>query len=102
LHENKCQRNVHLSPDVLLRQRPVAESSFTNTREVCNRFKLPPGEYAIVPSTFQPHKNGSFLLRVFFEKHAAARYCVTVTYRLIDVCRPVVECNKVQILHYCT
>ncbi|XP_078100428.1 calpain-2 catalytic subunit-like isoform X2 [Sander vitreus] len=73
IYKYKGQCNVHLGPDVLLRQRPVAKSgSFTNTREVCNRFKLPPGEYAIVPSTFQPDKNGSFLLRVFSEKHAAA------------------------------
>uniref|UniRef100_A0A8C3A6K8 calpain-2 n=1 Tax=Cyclopterus lumpus TaxID=8103 RepID=A0A8C3A6K8_CYCLU len=64
--------NVHLGPDVLLRQRAVAMSSnFINTREVCDRFKLPPGEYAIVPSTFQPHKKGSFILRVFSEKQAA-------------------------------
>ncbi|CAG09503.1 unnamed protein product [Tetraodon nigroviridis] len=63
--------NVHLGPDVLLRQRAVAMSSaFINTREVCDRFTLPPGEYAIVPSTFQPHKNGSFILRVFSEKQA--------------------------------
>uniref|UniRef100_A0A8C9ZMA9 Calpain catalytic domain-containing protein n=1 Tax=Sander lucioperca TaxID=283035 RepID=A0A8C9ZMA9_SANLU len=35
---------------VLLRQRPVAtSSSFVPTREVCNRFKLPPGEYALFP-----------------------------------------------------
>ncbi|XP_041803803.1 calpain-2 catalytic subunit-like isoform X2 [Chelmon rostratus] len=68
----KGRSNVHLGPDVLLRQRAVAMSStFINTREVCNRFKLPPGEYAIVPSTFQPHKNGSFILRVFSEKQAA-------------------------------
>ncbi|KAM8859486.1 calpain-1 catalytic subunit-like [Spinachia spinachia] len=65
--------NVHLGPDVLLRQKAVAMSSnFINTREVCDRFKLPPGEYAIVPSTFNPHKQGSFVLRVFSEKKAAA------------------------------
>uniref|UniRef100_A0A4W6BUM8 Calpain 8 n=1 Tax=Lates calcarifer TaxID=8187 RepID=A0A4W6BUM8_LATCA len=66
-----CQSNVHLGPDVLLRQRAVAMSStFINMREVCDRFKLPPGEYVIIPSTFHPHKNGSFILRVFSEKQA--------------------------------
>ncbi|XP_071337313.1 calpain-2 catalytic subunit-like [Trachinotus anak] len=70
--EYKGHSNVHLGPDVLLRQRAVAMSStFINTREVCDRFKLPPGEYAIIPSTFHAHKNGSFLLRVFAEKQAA-------------------------------
>ncbi|XP_020508309.2 calpain-2 catalytic subunit isoform X1 [Labrus bergylta] len=68
----KGRRNVHLGPDVLLRQTAVATcSTFINTREVCDRFKLPPGEYVIVPSTFQPHKKGSFILRVFSEKQAA-------------------------------
>uniref|UniRef100_A0A8D3AB06 calpain-2 n=1 Tax=Scophthalmus maximus TaxID=52904 RepID=A0A8D3AB06_SCOMX len=71
----KGRSNVHLGPDVLLRQRAVAMSStFINTREVCDRFRLPPGEYAVVPSTFSPHKNGSFVLRVFSEKEAATRY----------------------------
>ncbi|XP_044069232.1 calpain-2 catalytic subunit-like [Siniperca chuatsi] len=69
----KGSSNVHLGPDVLLRERPVAMSSaFINTREVCDRFKLPPGEYAIIPSTFHPHKNGNFILRVFSEKKATA------------------------------
>ncbi|XP_061080883.1 calpain-8 [Conger conger] len=71
--EYKGRSNVHLGPDVLLRQRAVAmSSSFTNTREVCDRFKLPPGEYVIVPSTFEPHRKGSFILRVFSEKQAKA------------------------------
>lgn len=63
--------HVHLGPDVLLRQRAVAMShTFINTREICDRFTLPPGEYAIIPSTFQPHKDGRFVLRVFSEKRA--------------------------------
>uniref|UniRef100_A0A674DR89 Calpain 8 n=1 Tax=Salmo trutta TaxID=8032 RepID=A0A674DR89_SALTR len=69
--EYKGRTNIHLGPDVLLRQKSVAMSStFINLREICDRFKLPPGEYVIIPSTFEPHKKGSFLLRVFSEKHA--------------------------------
>ncbi|KAM8712565.1 hypothetical protein ACLKA7_012977 [Drosophila subpalustris] len=40
---------------------------FINTREVCARFKLPPGHYLIVPSTFDPNEEGEFLIRVFSE-----------------------------------
>ncbi|XP_039890525.1 calpain-2 catalytic subunit-like [Simochromis diagramma] len=72
--EYKGCKNVRLGPEVLLRQKHVAMSpNFINTREVCGRFNLPPGEYAIIPSTFHPHKNGSFILRVFTEKEAATR-----------------------------
>uniref|UniRef100_A0A8D3BHN8 Calpain 8 n=1 Tax=Scophthalmus maximus TaxID=52904 RepID=A0A8D3BHN8_SCOMX len=69
--EFEGRSNVHLGPDVLLRTAAVARSqNFINLREVFDRFKLPPGEYIIIPSTFDPHLKGSFILRVFTEKEA--------------------------------
>lgn len=35
--------------------------------QVSCRFKLPPGHYLIVPSTFEPNEEGEFLVRVFAE-----------------------------------
>lgn len=40
---------------------------FTNCREVSARFKLSPGTYCIVPSTFNPNEECEFILRVFTE-----------------------------------
>ena len=42
--------------------------TFINLREVVNRFKLHPGTYVIIPSTFQQNQEGDFLIRVFSEK----------------------------------
>ncbi|RXN35116.1 calpain-2 catalytic subunit-like protein [Labeo rohita] len=71
--EFKGRKNIHLGPDVLLRHRVIAgDNTFNMLREVSGRFKLPPGEYVIIPSTFEPHRKGSFILRVFTEKEAAA------------------------------
>ncbi|XP_051849335.1 calpain-2 catalytic subunit [Antechinus flavipes] len=61
--------NLHLPKNFFLTTRARERSdTFINLREVLNRFKLPAGEYVIVPSTFEPHKNGDFCLRVFSEK----------------------------------
>uniref|UniRef100_A0A8B9JXK8 calpain-2 n=1 Tax=Astyanax mexicanus TaxID=7994 RepID=A0A8B9JXK8_ASTMX len=58
------QKEVHLSKEYFLTHAQKARSeTFINLREVSTRFKLPPGEYLIVPSTFEPHKNGDFCVQ---------------------------------------
>uniref|UniRef100_A0A8C7J7R4 Calpain 2, (m/II) large subunit a n=1 Tax=Oncorhynchus kisutch TaxID=8019 RepID=A0A8C7J7R4_ONCKI len=65
------QREVHLDKNYFLTHAQKARSeTFVNLREVSTRFKLPPGEYLIVPSTFEADLNGDFCLRVFSEKQA--------------------------------
>uniref|UniRef100_A0A8C1DFE8 Calpain 2, (m/II) large subunit a n=1 Tax=Cyprinus carpio carpio TaxID=630221 RepID=A0A8C1DFE8_CYPCA len=65
------QKDVHLDKNYFLTHAQKARSeTFINLREVSTRFKLPPGEYLIVPSTFEPHKNGDFCVRVFSEKQS--------------------------------
>ncbi|XP_076141584.1 calpain-2 catalytic subunit-like [Alosa pseudoharengus] len=65
------RRQVHLSRDFFLRNASKARSeTFINLREVSNRFCLPPGEYLVLPSTFEPNKSGDFAVRIFSEKHA--------------------------------
>uniref|UniRef100_A0AAZ3NXM6 Calpain-3 n=1 Tax=Oncorhynchus tshawytscha TaxID=74940 RepID=A0AAZ3NXM6_ONCTS len=62
----------HLQKDFFLYNASKAKcKSYINLREVSERFCLPPGEYVIIPSTFDPHEEGEFILRVFSEKNTS-------------------------------
>ncbi|XP_067097264.1 calpain-3-like isoform X2 [Osmerus mordax] len=66
-----CGSRQHLQKDFFLYNASKAKcKSYVNLREVTDRFRLPPGEYVIIPSTFEPHQETEFILRVFSEKRS--------------------------------
>ncbi|KAM5144536.1 calpain-9 isoform 1-T1 [Callospermophilus lateralis] len=67
-------KDEHLDKDFFRYHASLARSkTFINLREVSDRFRLPPGEYVLVPSTFEPHQEADFCLRIFSEKKTISR-----------------------------
>ncbi|XP_041838766.1 calpain-9 isoform X2 [Melanotaenia boesemani] len=63
----------HLGKDFFRYHPSKARSrTYINMREVTERFALPPGKYLLVPTTFQPHHEADFLVRIFSETKADA------------------------------
>ncbi|XP_071800051.1 calpain-9-like isoform X1 [Asterias amurensis] len=67
------QKTEKLPKDFFLRNASKARSdTFINTREIMGRFKMKPGRYCIIPSTFEQHKEGDFLIRIYSLKKASS------------------------------
>nr|XP_020444474.1 calpain-3-like isoform X3 [Monopterus albus] len=65
--------NQHMQKDFFLYTASKAKcKTYINLREVTERFRLPPGQYVIIPTTFEPHEEGEFILRVFSEKQSVS------------------------------
>uniref|UniRef100_A0A3Q0RX55 Calpain-3 n=1 Tax=Amphilophus citrinellus TaxID=61819 RepID=A0A3Q0RX55_AMPCI len=64
IYEVMCGQNQHLQKDFFLYTASKAKcKTYINLREVTERFRLPPGEYVVIPTTFKPHEEGEFILR---------------------------------------
>ena len=69
--EDPDSTQLPLQQDFFRYNRSCARSkSFINSRELSARFKLTPGTYIIIPSTFNPDMEGDYILRIFSEKMA--------------------------------
>ena len=63
------QSEEKLDRDFFDYNEPTGRTEFQeSTFEVTKRFKLKPGSYAVIPTTYYPDKEGDFLLRIFSEK----------------------------------
>ncbi|XP_051909218.1 calpain-3b isoform X2 [Hippocampus zosterae] len=68
-----CGCNRHLQKDFFLYNVSKAKCKhYMNLREITERVRLPPGEYVVIPTTFEPHEEGQFILRVFSENRSTS------------------------------
>ena len=64
--------DMPLDMDYIKEHGATAKSGmFTYLRDVVVRFRLTPGRYVVIPSTFEPKREGKFLLRIFAETNTA-------------------------------
>uniref|UniRef100_A0A3Q3IKC1 Calpain-3 n=1 Tax=Monopterus albus TaxID=43700 RepID=A0A3Q3IKC1_MONAL len=98
MHGNK----QHMQKDFFLVNSSKARcKAYINLREVTERFRLSPGEYVIVPSTYKPHQAGEFILRVFSEKRntfdAFSENLIPTTFSISSVTLSLSACGSVML-----
>lgn len=64
-------------------------------REVTGRFELKPGDYVIVPTTFEPNKETEFMIRLLSETKQEMKYSTLV----INQFSIGILCNKYNFLN---
>jgi hypothetical protein len=47
--------------------------AYINKREVTGRFRVKPGNYILIPSTYEQDKEGEFLVRIFTEGESTGK-----------------------------
>ncbi|CAF3735909.1 unnamed protein product [Rotaria sordida] len=52
--------------------------SYINRREVTLYLRVPPGKYLVIPSTYEPNRDGHFLLRIFLETNYSIKQLPTI------------------------
>ncbi|WKX99328.1 hypothetical protein Q1695_014311 [Nippostrongylus brasiliensis] len=63
-----------LTADFFRSNRSVMRSvAFINLREITGRFRVPPGNYVVIPSTFEPNEEAEFMLRIYTNGYIESR-----------------------------
>lgn len=66
---------IPLRKDFFETHKAVASAgNFVNSRQMSKRLSLPPGQYVVVPSTWETDEEADYYLRFFFEKGHVAEY----------------------------
>uniref|UniRef100_A0A3Q3F9D8 Calpain-3 n=1 Tax=Labrus bergylta TaxID=56723 RepID=A0A3Q3F9D8_9LABR len=85
MHGNK----QHMQKDFFLFNSSKARcKSYINLREVTQRFRLTPGEYVIVPSTYEPHQEDSHLVDVLASFSSHIFFLLSLHLAHLMTCQP--------------
>ena len=49
-------------------ERVGTSGSYINSREITKHFRVEPGNYLVIPSTYDEDRSSEFMLRIFTEK----------------------------------
>jgi hypothetical protein len=79
----------------LTRKMTAKSPSYINSREIVGRFKLLPGEYVIVPSSFNANEQGNFMLRIYTETKSEGVSLDEETAYMPDI-KPLTAAEKAQ------